>query len=160
MFIVSIFELHHLHQLNIVEREHIYKQKIRTIIIHYKIIYEGNICCINLKLLWDVHSLNVLLFRRQQNNIRYRKCNYAIGLEKKQIFNTLSVVRGCRPGGNFCWPFENLWSFLYIIVSIFELHHLHQLNIVEREHIYKQKIRTIIIHYKIIYYVKQRKLIS
>jgi hypothetical protein len=35
--------------------------------------------------------------------------------KNKQIFNTLSVVRGCRTGGNFCWPVENLWSFLYII---------------------------------------------
>ena len=51
---------------------------------------------------FKIYNLNVLSCGRPQNNFRYRKCK--LGMEKNPIFNTLPVVRSCRPGDNLLFP--------------------------------------------------------
>ena len=50
------------------------------------------------------------------NKLIYRKYNYGTGLKITWIFNTLSVVRGCRPGNNLLSP-STLYMFgLYTVL--------------------------------------------
>ena len=67
-------------------------------------------------------NLNVLLYRRQQNNFWYRKYNYRTRLKKKQIFNTLPVIRGCRSDNNLLSPFTLYMFELFIWLSPFTLY--------------------------------------